>query len=162
VSDAFGATFFDEAIEWGETEVAFVLAPGSDFYIERGTLKLYPGTTVKLSGNSLRVLTIGELTAVGTDAKPIVFTSINDDEYGGRSGCPYPPAAWKWAQNPKYNGYAFFRTLFVHSLVRFFLDFLRQHSELYGPFVLSQIIALAICLVCLPVIIILDRRYKAA
>lgn len=93
VSDAFGATFFDEAIEWGETEVAFVLAPGSDFYIERGTLKLYPGTTVKLSGNSLRVLTIGELTAVGTDAKPIVFTSINDDEYGGRSGCPYPPAA---------------------------------------------------------------------
>lgn len=72
------------------------------------------------------------------------------------------PFAWKWAQNPKYNGYAFFRTLFVHSLVRFFLDFLRQHSELYGPFVLSQIIALAICLVCLPVIIILDRRYKAA
>ena len=53
MSDAFGATFFDEAIEWGEIEVAFVLAPGSDFYIERGTLKLYPGTTVKLSGNSL-------------------------------------------------------------------------------------------------------------
>lgn len=70
------------------------------------------------------------------------------------------PFAWKWAKDPKYPGYAFFRTIFAHSLVRFFLDFIRQHSELYGPFVLSQIIALGICLVTLPVIIALDRRHK--
>ncbi|HBG08464.1 MAG TPA: prolipoprotein diacylglyceryl transferase [Firmicutes bacterium] len=70
------------------------------------------------------------------------------------------PFAWRWAAKPKYHGYAFFRTLFIHSLVRFFLDFLRQHSQLYGPFVLSQIIALAICLVTLPIIIILDRRQQ--
>ncbi|MDI9484459.1 MAG: prolipoprotein diacylglyceryl transferase [Bacillota bacterium] len=70
------------------------------------------------------------------------------------------PFAWKWAKNPKYHGYAFFRTLFVHSAVRFFLDFIRQHSTLYGPFVLSQIIALLICAVTLPTIIILDRRHK--
>ena len=70
------------------------------------------------------------------------------------------PLAWKWAKNPKYPGYAFFRVLFTHSVVRFFLDFIRQHSELYGPFVLSQIIALGICLVTLPIIIILDRRYQ--
>jgi len=69
------------------------------------------------------------------------------------------PFAWKWASKPKYHGYAFFRTLFVHSVVRFFLDFIRQHSQLYGPFVLSQIIALAICLITLPVIIVLDRRH---
>jgi phosphatidylglycerol:prolipoprotein diacylglycerol transferase len=70
------------------------------------------------------------------------------------------PFAWRWAKNPRYPGYAFLRTLFLHSVVRFFLDFIRQHSELYGPFVLSQIIALGICLVTLPAILILDRRNK--
>lgn len=70
------------------------------------------------------------------------------------------PFAWKWAKAPKYHGYAFFRVLFAHSVVRFFLDFIRQHSKLYGPFVLSQIIALAICLVTLPVILVLDRRHQ--
>ena len=70
------------------------------------------------------------------------------------------PFAWKWATNPRYPGYAFLRTLFVHSAVRFFLDFIRQHSELYGPFVLSQIIALVICVVTLPAILILDHRHK--
>jgi phosphatidylglycerol:prolipoprotein diacylglycerol transferase len=70
------------------------------------------------------------------------------------------PFAWKWAKNPRYPGYAFLRTMFAHSVVRFFLDFIRQHSELYGPFVLSQIIALGICVVTLPAIVILDRRHK--
>lgn len=70
------------------------------------------------------------------------------------------PFAWKWAKKPRYPGYAFLRTFFVHSVVRFFLDFIRQHSELYGPFVLSQIIALGICVVTLPAILILDRRHK--
>lgn len=70
------------------------------------------------------------------------------------------PFAWKWAKNPRYPGYAFLRTFFVHSVIRFFLDFIRQHSELYGPFVLSQIIALGICIITLPAILILDRRHK--
>lgn len=70
------------------------------------------------------------------------------------------PLAWKWAKNPRYPGYAFFRVLFLHSLLRFFLDFIRQHSELYGPFVLSQIIALALCLISLPAILVLDRRHR--
>lgn len=70
------------------------------------------------------------------------------------------PFAWKWSKEPKYPGYAFLRTMFAHSVVRFFLDFIRQHSELYGPFVLSQILALAICLLTLPAIIVLDRRYR--
>lgn len=69
------------------------------------------------------------------------------------------PFAWKWAKNPRYPGYAFLRTLLAHSVVRFFLDFIRQHSQLYGPFVLSQILALGICLVTIPAIIILERRH---
>ena len=72
------------------------------------------------------------------------------------------PFAWKWAKKPLYPGYAFLRVLFVHSVVRFFLDFIRQHSELYGPFVLSQLIALGICLVTLPAIVVLDRRHKVS
>ena len=70
------------------------------------------------------------------------------------------PFAWRWAKHPRYPGYAFLRTLFLHSLVRFFLDFIRQHSQLYGPFVLSQIIALGICVVTLRAILTLERRHK--
>ncbi len=50
--------------------------------------------------------------------------------------------ALRWVRNPKYPGYAFFRVMLVHSVVRFFMDFIRQHSPLIGPFVLTQIIAL--------------------
>lgn len=71
------------------------------------------------------------------------------------------PFAWRWAKNPRYPGFAFLRVLFAHSVVRFFLDFIRQHSELYGPFVLSQILALIIICVTLPAIIVLERRHKA-
>lgn len=70
------------------------------------------------------------------------------------------PFAWKWAENPRYPGYAFFRVLLAHSVVRFFLDFMRQHSELIGSFVLTQHIALGICAVTIPTLIILERRYR--
>lgn len=52
------------------------------------------------------------------------------------------PLAWYWAKNPKYPGYAFFRIALIHSVVRLFLDAIRQHSELIGPFVLTQWLAL--------------------
>ncbi len=51
------------------------------------------------------------------------------------------PFALKWARSPKYPGYAFFRVMLIHSVIRVFLDFLRQHTTLIGPFVLTQIIA---------------------
>lgn len=71
------------------------------------------------------------------------------------------PFAVKWTRHPRYPGYAFLRVLLAHSIVRFFLDFIRQHSPLIGPFVLTQIIALAICLITIPLIIVLDRRYSS-
>lgn len=71
------------------------------------------------------------------------------------------PFAWKWAKKPRYPGYAFLRVFLAHSVVRFFLDFIRQHSETYGPFVLSQLIALGIVVVLVPTIIFFDRRYQA-
>ena len=70
------------------------------------------------------------------------------------------PFAIRWTREPRYPGYAFFRVLLAHSIVRFFLDFIRQHSPLIGPFVLSQIIALGICIITIPAIIILDRKHS--
>jgi len=52
------------------------------------------------------------------------------------------PFALRWTKRPPYPGYAFLRVLLLHSIVRFFLDFIRQHSPLIGPFVLTQLIAL--------------------
>lgn len=56
------------------------------------------------------------------------------------------PLAWLWSRNSKYPGYAFLRVLLLHSVVRFFVDFIRQHSDLIGPFVLTQIIALILAI----------------
>lgn len=62
--------------------------------------------------------------------------------------------AIKWARNPKYPGYAFFRVMLLHSIVRFLMDFIRQHSPLIGPFVLTQLIALGFIIL---IIILLIR-----
>ena len=45
-----------------------------------GVLRIMPGIVVKFSG-IIRV--DGRLIAIGTKDKPVVFTSLNDDEYGG-------------------------------------------------------------------------------
>lgn len=70
------------------------------------------------------------------------------------------PFAWRWAKKPKYPGYAFLRVMLAHSVVRFFLDFIRQHSSLIGPFVLSQLIALGICVAVIPAMILLNRQNR--
>lgn len=71
------------------------------------------------------------------------------------------PFALKWSKDPKYPGYAFFRVMLAHSVVRFFLDFIRQNSPLIGPFVLTQIIALVFIIVTAICIRYLERRVKA-
>lgn len=47
-------------------------------------LTIDPGAIIKFgSGHYLTVLPAGTLTAVGSDAQPIIFTSLGDDEHGG-------------------------------------------------------------------------------
>jgi len=53
------------------------------------------------------------------------------------------PFALYWARKPKYPGYAFFRVMLVHSVVRLLIDFIRQHSDpVIGPLVLTQLLAI--------------------
>jgi hypothetical protein len=95
-ADPDGGTYFTKTIVWGETEVAFVLQ-GWDFVIEEAAkLTLQPGTTVKFYHNTLTVN--GLLEAKGAALKPIVFTSINDDRYGGQSNgaSSHDPQAGDW------------------------------------------------------------------
>ncbi len=69
--------------------------------------------------------------------------------------------ALKWSKKPRYHGYAFLRVLLAHSLARFMIDFIRQHSPLIGPFVLTQIIALILSLATLALIFYMEHKYKS-
>jgi phosphatidylglycerol:prolipoprotein diacylglycerol transferase len=68
------------------------------------------------------------------------------------------PLVIKWSRSPRYHGYAFLRVIFAHSLIRFLLDFDRRHSGLIGPFVLTQIIALAFVLFSVCLMVYLRRQ----
>jgi len=58
----------------------------SDFYVE-AALTIEPGAVVKFSGQNayLTLGAEGAINAVGTSEKPIIFTSLYDDEHGGDS-----------------------------------------------------------------------------
>ncbi len=58
------------------------------------------------------------------------------------------PLALKWSVKPCYPGYAFVRVLLAHSLVRFFMDFLRQPGQSFRGLVLTQYIALGLAVFC--------------
>lgn len=48
-----------------------------------GRLRIDPGMTVKLGGSRIETQISSQLIAEGTQALPIVFTSLKDDRYGG-------------------------------------------------------------------------------
>lgn len=56
------------------------------------------------------------------------------------------PFALKWSKSPKYHGYAFMRVLLIQSVIRFFLDFIRQYGPFVGPLVLTQVLALGLAI----------------
>lgn len=49
---------------------------------DTASLVVDPGIVIKCTDNDNYIQALGSLTGVGTESKPIVFTHINDDEYG--------------------------------------------------------------------------------
>lgn len=85
---------FTTEVIWGATEVAFVLTSSSTI-TQTGSLRLLPGTTVKFDRTALEVY--GRLEAQGQPGRPVVFTSVHDDQYGGQSsGIGAMPLAGDW------------------------------------------------------------------
>lgn len=74
------------ALDW-ENDSSFVMLVASNLEVAAsGSLRLAPGSLVKLTFGAFdggELIVNGNLEAVGTAAAPIVFTSLQDDAYGG-------------------------------------------------------------------------------
>lgn len=77
----FGFSATTTQIDWQKSDLPFVLT-GSNAVPPLNILNIKPGTIVKFKGNS-QITIDGTLNIQGTQDDKMVFTSFNDDTYGG-------------------------------------------------------------------------------
>lgn len=69
---------------WTAANSPYILT-GNVIVAAGATLTIEPGVVVKLNSSTRELRVNGTLTSVGTEAQPIIFTSIKDDTVGGDS-----------------------------------------------------------------------------
>jgi hypothetical protein len=96
---SLGGTLSSSAV-WDNTGSLPLVIEGGLTVAAGATLTVQPGTVVKFAGPRDVLLVQGALTAVGSDAAPIAFTSLRDDEYGGDTNGDGPGvgAGGDWSQ----------------------------------------------------------------
>jgi RHS repeat-associated protein len=91
------ATTYSSNTTWTQAASPYIL-DGSVTVNSGATLTIQPGVVVKLNGTSRQISVAGTISAQGTAAAPVVFTSYKDDSVGGDSNGDGPsqgsPGDW--------------------------------------------------------------------
>ncbi len=78
----FGFSETISQIDWKSASLPYIFE-SSGIISTGNTLNIQPGVIIKFKGGHTRIYVKGTLKAQGSLAEKIVFTALNDDEYGG-------------------------------------------------------------------------------
>ncbi|HRU40188.1 MAG TPA: hypothetical protein P5511_09940 [Candidatus Goldiibacteriota bacterium] len=71
---------------WASTDGPYVVT-GDLIIGPKAVFELKPGVVVKFRGKNTNFIVKGKLVAKGTEEKPVIITSFNDDSAGGDTNC---------------------------------------------------------------------------
>jgi hypothetical protein len=80
------ARMIKDGAVWDNTAVPYVVT-GNIIVGPAATFTVKPGVVIKFQGKNTSLIVKGKIVAKGTKAKPICFTSFNDDAEDGDTNC---------------------------------------------------------------------------